>query len=135
MMTVEPLTVDHLLAMDKPGHDAKVTTTGAVGWALIVDGKPMAAAGLVPAFEHTAYAWAMFTDEARQSALIMRRAHWAIRQMLSTTRDKLGLERIQADAEAGQPCAWLERLGFQFEGLMAKYCEGRTFARYAWVRD
>jgi len=136
MIEIVPLTKEIFDAMGKADHYPKITMPGARGLAMAIDGNPVAAAGLIKVFDDTAHAWTILLPEAKQSQRIMRRVHYAISTLFPLWCEELKLVRVQADTELDLPggCAWLERLGFKFEGNMVKYCQGKDFARYAWVR-
>ena len=106
-----------------------------LGLCVLADGEPVAAGGIVRLWDEVGKAWALHTERSRASALILRRCHVLAKQQIPLVRHAMGLRRLEADTLAEpQYCTWLSRLGFIWEGEMRSYKDGKTYARFAWVR-
>lgn len=134
-VTLLPLTVAHLRAMGETDRLQNWMRMRGPGFTLFADGRPIGAGGIVRLWDNVGKAWTLHTEEARASALLMRRIEKAVRQQIPIVRDAMKLERLECETLA-QPkyCSWLSRLGFIWEGEMPKYKDGETYARFAWVR-
>lgn len=87
-------------------------------------------AGLIQYWEGRAEAWALMGQDLKRDFL---RIHYATRRFL----DVCGFRRIEAtvDPDFGCARAWIEALGFKYEGLMPGYTpDGRDCFRYARVK-
>lgn len=63
--------------------------------------------------------------------------HRTVRTMLRDIFDGMGLDRLQVNvlAASERNCRWVNRLGFQPEGLMKRFGpNGEDFVRYAMIR-
>lgn len=121
-------TVAQLLNFGWSYHDSGPAFSGWVGSHLV------GCAGLVIPWRGRADGWAVLTPLGKTHAGIV---HRTIVRRLRDLIVEHDLRRIQGDTFANYMtgCAWLTRLGLQFESLMPLYGpNGETFARYAWLR-
>ncbi len=87
-------------------------------------------AGLMPSWEGRAEAWALMSTDLRVHFLAI---HYATKRFLNAC----GIRRVEAtvDAEFGCAKAWIEALGFRYEGPLEAFTpDGRDCMRYARVR-
>ncbi len=98
------------------------------------DGEVVGMAGVMRLWPRVGEAWAMFAPGAsdRHRFFIARSA----RRLFGEILDAGAFERIQAVVEErfDRGRAWVKSLGFEYEGSMPKYFNGKTFLRYAIVR-
>lgn len=90
--------------------------------------------GVVPAWQGVAIAWLLTACEIERYKLFF---HKTIVAMLDGAIRELGLHRVDVTvlAEHETSIHWLERLGFQCEGLMRKFdSQGNDYYRYALVK-
>lgn len=83
-------------------------------------GRPVALAGLAPIWPGRSVAWVL--------ASALERAEWgALIARMRAELERHGPGRIEAHCRADWPeaRAFLERLGFCFEGVMSKFFDGR----------
>lgn len=130
-----PLKLDHLLAVGETDVQQNRFRMNGPGLCLLVDGEPVAMGGIMHMWGRVGKAWTLQTEKAASSKLTMRKIHGIAKTQLPLFRSALNLERLEAET-LSQPkyCSWLSRLGFIFEGDMAKYRDGETYARFSWVR-
>lgn len=137
-MNIVPLEPSHLQAIRvQPAQaaeyahaDALASPTG-MGWTALVDGEPVACAGLVEVWEGRAYAWAILSDNAGPYMLPLTRE---IRSKLDAAPFRRIEMAVDADFDAG--ARWAEMLGFRCEtpAPMAAYLpNGRAAYLYARV--
>lgn len=137
-MNIVPLERDHLKAISvQPAQAAEYAHADAlasplgIGWAALVDGEPVACAGLVEVWEGRAYAWAILSDNAGP---YMRALTREIRSRLDAAPFRRIEMAVDAEFEAG--ARWAEMLGFRCEtpAPMAAYLpNGRAAYLYARV--
>lgn len=116
---------DHAEHMEYPGRS----------FTMLMDDKPIAVGGIYVVREAVGIAWTAFSNDLRESALIMRRIHWAAKNLFVQAREQLKLERVEAmtlrsDRKA---CAWPKRFGFKFNGRMPKYYQGQEYILWGWT--
>ena len=87
---------------------------------LLVDEKALAFGGIQPMYPGVAEVWSFITPEAKKYPLAL---HKAVTQFIRLHHKALNVHRIQTNVEFGQEAhlRWVERLGFQCEGLMYKF--------------
>jgi hypothetical protein len=106
------------------------------GWTMMVDGKPLLSGGICQMWPGVAEGWQFAMPEWRRYLKSVVRE---MRRRIPQLWEEPGLRRLQASCHnAPEYWAWLEYLGFQWEGLMANYgLEGEEFirARYIDNRD
>lgn len=137
-MNIVPLERDHLKEISvQPAQAAEYAHADALasplgmGWAALVDGEPVACAGLVEVWEGRAYAWAILSDNAGPYMLPLTRE---IRSKLDAAPFRRIEMAVDADFDAG--ARWAEMLGFRCEtpAPMAAYLpNGRAAYLYARV--
>lgn len=105
-----------------------------LGFAAVIDGRVLGAGGIARSWKGTGTAWTVLTEEL--TSRHKKSLHKWVRRLFPLLVKTLDLTRVQADALArsGVNCAWLERLGFESEGIMRKYKDGEDYVRFAWVR-
>ncbi len=132
---VIPLEAKHLEAMNETDRIQNYMRLTGAAFVMLSDGEPVAAGGICRVWGKVGKAWMLHTEKARASQLLMRRIHRHVKIQMVAVRDAMGLERLEADTINAKPFRdWLERCGFEFEGLMRKYRDGETYARFAWLR-
>lgn len=128
------LEMKHLVEMGEGDMEQNQARLQGKAYAFLVDGKVEAAGGIALLWKGVGKAWTVMTERCHESGLLMRRIHQAVSIMFPKVREIMELERVEAEALAGAPCKWLERLGFKLEGAMPKYRSGETYFRFGWVR-
>jgi len=75
-------------------------------------------------------AWAMFGASYQEHGFFLYRSTFRYLKQLPV---ELGLQRLQAHVMKGHWAGirWINHLGFEYEGDMEKYFNGRTYLRYA----
>ena len=129
---VVPLELWHLEAIIPQAMQAAEVDAQALAapvgnaWAALLDGKPIAAAGLIEVWAGRAYAWALFADGAA-------RQRWVIRAIRSAL-DSAAFRRIElaVDASFFAGCRFADALGFKVwgDGPQRQYLPN---GRDAWV--
>lgn len=111
---IEPLSAEWLEQMGQDDPRINAVRLSGLPFVVLVGGEPLAAGGFVPVRGSEYAAWAIVTDRARDSALIMRRITRQVRVIFPIARQLLHAESIVADA-INEPrfCRWLEVLGFR----------------------
>lgn len=141
-MIVEPFRPEHLERLmlqprqerarhlfENPGYGQCLAN--GLAYAAVEGDTVLACAGLLPMWEGRAEAWALMGSDLKRNFVAI---HHAAQRFLSIA----DFRRIEAvvDAEFCNGKKWMERLGFQPEGLMRAYTpDGRDCIRYAKVRD
>lgn len=104
-----------------------------VSFTALHNGIPFAIGGISLLWSKVGEVWIMFGPDYLKHGFFIHRN--TVKYLRKFIKD-LGLERIQAavlkDHWAG--IEWINRLGFEFEGEMVKYFQGKTYLRYAKVR-
>jgi hypothetical protein len=100
----------------------------------LVNEEIIASGGILPLWKGVGEGWIVSSPLVEKYPIAFAKTLW--RKMLSLY-DELGLERLQTlvDAEHIVSQKWLERMGFENEGLMRKYLNGRDFYRYALIKE
>lgn len=129
LQQIEPQPMQRLPAAEMV--NAMLAPTG-TAWCAVVDGAPIAAAGVVEAWENRAYGWGLIGAQARP---YMRQITRATRARL----DSLPYRRIEMAVDAGfkQAIQWAFMLGFDCETPepMKHYTpDGRAAYLFARVR-
>jgi hypothetical protein len=135
---VVPFTPDHIEAMrvqdaqKLPSREQREAMAAPFGraWTALVDGHPVACAGMVELWEGRAYAWGLIGEDAGPW---MRRITRAIRSALGSA----GYRRVEiaVDAQFGAGCRWAHLLGFELEALAKAYMpNGRDAFIYSRVK-
>lgn len=93
-------------------------------------GEVMVCGGVVPAYAHLGFLWALVSADAGPHLL---QIHRAARRLLEMTRQTRIEASVRKDFEAG--CRWLKILGFNAEGESPGFgIDGSTHLRYGLVR-
>jgi hypothetical protein len=109
---VIPLSIYQLERMGELDRLINTRRMSGPGYVWLVDGKPLAAAGLGRVVNREYFAWCIVTPEVRASKLLMRRLTKTVRIYYPVARDLLKADVIQADvADFPMHRKWLERLG------------------------
>jgi hypothetical protein len=100
----------------------------------IANGEIIACGGIVPFWKGVGEGWVVTSELLNLYRLTFAKTVWRLFYRLIK---EMNLDRVQTtiDAENVISQAWVERMGFEYEGPMRKYIDGRTFYRYAWVRS
>lgn len=100
-------------------------------WTAIVDGRPVACAGLITIWPGRAYAWAVLSAQAGRWMYAITRA---IRERLQSDPHERIEMAVDADFAAGQ--RWAMMLGFECEtpAPLRKYIQGRDAYLYARIK-
>lgn len=124
-MNVVPFDPQHLRDMTPQAAQRVEFTPEAMAadygqaWTGMVDGKPVACAGLVEMWAGRAYAWAVLSKDVGPHLLRVTRE---IRFRLDAA--PFGRVEMAVDAKFSNGCRWAERLGFRLESLAGKYLPG-----------
>jgi len=99
-----------------------------------VDGEIVGCGGIMPLWKGTGEGWIVTSElvpKYKKSVVI------AIYYGLMKLMNDLKLERVQTIVlkEHMVSRKWLEWMGFKYEGDMPKYIGGRTYARYALIKN
>lgn len=100
----------------------------------ITNGVPVACGGILPLWEGVGEGWIVTSPLVEKYPYTFAKTVWRETERLIRS---LNLDRIQTvvDAEHTVSQIWVERMGFENEGLMKKYLGGRDFFRYALIRE
>lgn len=140
-MQIVPFKAEHLFALRlQPAQAAylsEFTPTYAhaleqVGgsFTALVDGQPIACAGLVEQWRGRALAWALLSQVGPHRFVRITRAVRRALELSSYTRIE-----AQVDAGFAEAITWAELLGFRAESVMAKFTpEGRDAFMYVRIR-
>lgn len=95
-------------------------------WTGIADEGPVGCAGVRILWKGTGEAWALFTPLLWKYRFSVQKA---VLRYLDSIEREYGLERIQAQVDESHPRAleWAHSLGFEEEGLMMYYFNGRHY--------
>lgn len=110
---------------------ARALASAGNGWTAVVDGVPVACAGLVEQWEGRALAWALLSDNIGPSRFV--RVTRAVRRFL----DMADYRRIemQVDADHAQAIRWAEMLGFEVESKKRAFLpDGRDAFEFVRIR-
>jgi RimJ/RimL family protein N-acetyltransferase len=100
------------------------------GWTALVDGAPVACAGLVEQWHGRALAWALIGDAAGRHFVSITRA---VKRALNLAHYRR--VEAQVDAEFSAGIRWAQLLGFEVESIMRKFTpEGRDAFMYVRIR-
>ena len=95
-------------------------------WTGVADEGYVGCAGVRILWKGTGEAWAMFTPLLWKYRFSVQKA---VLRHLALIEEHYGLDRIQAQVDEGHPRAleWAHSLGFEEEGLMMYYFNGRHY--------
>jgi len=133
---MQPLDL-HRIRIDQaalPGWRDQGATMLAAGpcWAAVQDGEVLALAGLVVHWPGRAGCWCLIGTHFPRRGWVW--LHKQVVRRMGEAQQQLQLHRIEAESAYGwlPGARWLERLGFEREGLMRAYGhDGRDFIRWA----
>ncbi len=96
-------------------------------------GQIVLCAGIHGAWTGTGEVWALFSPLAK---VYLQTTFW-VRHFLVHAQETLGYNRLQAAIRLDCPIdvRFIERLGFEREGVMRHYVDGADYALYALVRE
>lgn len=100
----------------------------------LIDEEILACGGIIPFWKGVGEAWVVTSHFVCEYPLFFAKTIW---RKLNGLIILMNLERIQTvvDAENIVSRKWVERMGFVNEGPMRKYIGGRTYIRYAWIKE
>ncbi len=121
------------MGLPHPEMVAKMFTKGP-GFAGLKNGEVVACAGVMLLWDRVGEAWAVTSPLVHEYASYF---HKATKDHLAKIINQYRLERVQAfvDKEHKVAMKWAERLGFEQEGEMRKFFQGRTYYRYARITE
>lgn len=115
-------------------EDAWYKENGGPAFTAVVDGKPIACAGVTISYPGVGYAWVVFSyDFPRHKLWITRTLRNAFRDIVNGCK----LHRVEAQVLESQIAErrWIEMLGFTPEGIAHEYThDRRNIVRYEWLR-
>lgn len=145
-MRIVPFQAGHITLLEPRGPDigllqsfgdplavANSFAANGLGMTVLVDGRPIACAGIVFLWKGVGEAWTLTSPLVEQHR---KSFHRAVVTMLDQTQTHRRLHRVQTAVHEGFEVSqfWLERLGFACEGAMVDYGPDReTYLRYARV--
>jgi RimJ/RimL family protein N-acetyltransferase len=110
-------------------HGAEIHSAPGRAFTALLDGLPVACAGVIQLWDGRGYAWAYLSDAAlRHIKTIHRYACKALARM--------PWRRIEAAVDPNHPAGsrWLQHLGFKFEGIARAWTiDGRDVQQWARV--
>ena len=141
MIEIVPLTIAHLADMGE-ADDAnnRLLVTGIAPsecFALLEDGRPIAAAGCTVTRPGVGLVWTLQPEAILASPRLFRRFFAQVKKIWPVVRDNMAVERFEALCLADKPehCRWLEHFGFTLEAArMRKYQHGQDYAMFSLVR-
>jgi RimJ/RimL family protein N-acetyltransferase len=102
------------------GQYADFLANKGTGWAIVEEcGASVGLCGIFPVLPGVAECWMIVTDACRNPFFLHRQALKVFKNHMKENN----LHRLQAQTQFGDYAGetWLNRLGFQFEGVMRKY--------------
>ena len=123
---VRALTFDHLETMGQKDWLSNERRMSGPAYVFLLEGRPIAAAGLGRVTGRRFFAWCTMTPEMRDSALLMRRLTREVQARYPIIRDLIRAEAVDAETD-DEPSfrQWLERLDLQRLPIV----------RYGWRRE
>jgi len=96
-------------------------------YTMVCDEGIVACGGIIPLWKGVGEAWAITSELLNMYRLSFAKA---ARKLVDTAIKELELERIQAVVIEGHKDSikWVEWIGFEEEGLMRRYIDGRNYA-------
>ena len=141
MVTIEPFRPEHLLSLRLQAtqataqalmtldHGNQIAACAGIARTAVLDGEPIAAAGVIELWPGRAYAWAYIGEHAA--------GHWkAVHRAVVAALVKSKWRRIEMAVDVRDPGAkrWAAHLGFSFEGVARKWTtDGRDVEQWARV--
>lgn len=115
-----------LLTID---HGEQIASCRGIARSAMLDGEPLACAGLIELWQGRAYAWAYIAEHAKNH---FKAVHRAVNSALTASNWR----RIEMAVDVRDPGAkrWASHLGFEFEGVARKWTtDGRDVEIWARV--
>ena len=142
MLILEPFRPEHLQAlklqaaqvsaqpMMTADHGREITAAPGQAWTALVDGKPIACAGMIEFWRGRAYAWAYLSEDFKRYAKSVHRATIAMLAGAPWRRVEMTV-----DVNHGAAKRWAAHLGFEREGVCRAWTtDGRDVELWAKVR-
>ncbi len=110
-------------------HGSQIASCPGIARTALMDGEPLACAGLIELWQGRAYAWAYIAEHAKDH---FKAVHRAVSSALSEAKWR----RIEMAVDVRDPGAkrWAAHLGFEFEGVARKWTtDGRDVEIWARV--
>lgn len=141
MITIAAFKPEHLLALKLQAtqataqplmtleHGRQITSAPGLSQTAMLDGQPIACAGVIELWTGRAYAWAYLGEQA---AGRFKAVHRAVGAVLALNRWR----RVEMAVDVRDPGAkrWAHHLGFDFEGVARKWTtDGRDVEIWARV--
>lgn len=110
-------------------HGAEIVGAGGRAWTAVVDGKPIACAGMIEFWKGRAYAWAYLSEDFKAHA---KSVHRATLELLSGAPWRR--VEMTVDVHHGAAKRWAAHLGFEREGVCRAWTpDGRDVELWARV--
>jgi hypothetical protein len=132
-MTIQRRHFDSLTFLNFPNPNAIALNLFRGPAFTLTNGQIIGCGGILPLWKGVGEGWVITSDLVEKYPILFAKTVWRKMKELMV---RMGLERVQTlvDAEHTVSQKWVERMGFENEGLMHKYLGGRDFIRYAIVR-
>lgn len=141
MVHIEPFRPEHLLALRLQAtqataqalmtldHGRQIAECTGLAHTAMLDGEPIAAAGIIELWPGRAYAWAYIGEQAQW--------HWkTVHRAVGAALNGARWRRVEMAVDVRDPGAkrWAAHLGFTFEGVARKWTtDGRDVELWARV--
>jgi hypothetical protein len=96
---------------------------GDCAYTLMKDDRPIAAGGIYRIFDNYGIVWTVFSEECKNSALLMRRAHRAAQVKFAEAVEEMKLAGAEcfANVKDAKACHWPLSFGFKDEGEVRRF--------------
>ena len=117
----------------KPELIAKKFTKG-IAYTIEAPEGLVASGGVIPLWKGVGEAWVVTSELVETYPVLFAKTVW--RKLLEIISAN-GIERIQTTIHKDHIVSqrWVERMGFENEGLMKKYLGGEDYYRYALIKE
>lgn len=134
MTTIENFTIEHGQALSNcPDTVLLLYANCGEAYTALLEGKPVAAGGIILGMPGLGSVWAMITERAKTMPFMLHR-QFARRLDDVIKRHKLRRVDYIVDPEKPENVTWCLRLGFRREGIMtAFYPDGHAALYCAWI--
>jgi hypothetical protein len=107
---IASMTVQSAQRLTEFDHPEALVGPYGQAWTALIDGRPVACAGLVEVWSGRAYAWSLLAEDAAPHMLRITRA-------IRCALDRSGYRRVEMAVTVGfdAGCRWAEMLGFRCE--------------------
>lgn len=110
-------------------HGSEIVSAAGQAWTAVVDGKPIACAGMIEFWKGRAYAWAYLSEDFKAHAKSVHRATIALLAGAQWRRVEMTV-----DVHHGAAKRWAAHLGFEREGVCRAWtADGRDVELWARV--